>query len=323
MTELSQRLSDVQASTIFFFAAALTVIRFLLIKRPGTIARSSVEIVDAALFTSVLMFMIIFPFGFKAFFIPSPSMYNTLIEDDRILVNKFEYRYERPKRSDVVVFNAPPEAFLTSGEPPDPSGAPTDYIKRLIGLPGDTIEVHAGVIKVGLNAQEKVFTHSGLKELLNMYDKSHEHIKFFDHSVQTYDGSKYATYTKEQIAQIVGMPGQPAQIVPGYVLRNGQRLNEPYIAEDPDYDLKFDAQGNPVKRTTDGLVISMGGASKISSNDFDKFKSEKIPTGRVVVFGDNRNESNDSSMWGTLDETRLIGRAFLIFYPLDRIRNIR
>jgi hypothetical protein len=67
-----------------------------------------------------------------------------------------------------------------------------------------------------------------------MYDKSHEHIKFFDHSVQTYDGSKYATYTKEQIAQIVGMPGQPAQIVPGYVLRNGQRLNEPYIAEDPD-----------------------------------------------------------------------------------------
>lgn len=62
--------------------------------------------------------------------IPSESMVPTLKVNDRVMVNKFIYRFKEPQRGDVIVFN-PPEVI--------PSKYP--YIKRLIGLPGDTVEI--------------------------------------------------------------------------------------------------------------------------------------------------------------------------------------
>jgi signal peptidase I len=57
--------------------------------------------------------------------------------NDRILVNKFLYRFRAPRRQDIVVFIAPER--VTGGER-------KDYLKRLIGLPGDLIEIHDGAV---------------------------------------------------------------------------------------------------------------------------------------------------------------------------------
>jgi len=92
------------------------------------------ELVDSALIALLLVFCILRPFVIQAFFIPSASMVNTLLIDDRILVNKFIYFLREPHDGDIVVFRAPPQA--------DPGKK--DFIKRVVGLPGDRIAVHDG-----------------------------------------------------------------------------------------------------------------------------------------------------------------------------------
>jgi len=93
------------------------------------------ELCDSLLIAFALVFFLIKPFVVAAFFIPSGSMRPTLLESDRVLVNKFIYRLGDPRRQDIIVFHAPPGAVL--------GGEQKDFIKRLIGLPGETIEVRS------------------------------------------------------------------------------------------------------------------------------------------------------------------------------------
>lgn len=321
MTDLSERLSNIHPSFILYFAIVLTFVRLALIQKRDSISRVVVEISEAALFTVVLMFLLVFPFGFKVFYIPSPSMHPTFVEDDRIVVDKFQYRIKSPNSKNIVVFMPPPLAAVTSGEQPDPDGIPTPYVKRLIGLPGDVIEVHAGVVLVGTPGDQRILTHEGLKQQLRVGDDTaHVHMRFVSNGIQIYNGSTWKFLTKANLASQIGYPENQVKIVPGYTVRNGVKLNEPYLGEDPSYDLKF-FHGMPLRRNEQGEV-SVALKAYNDPSLFDKISSEHIPPGKFVVFGDNRNFSNDSSYWGYLDEPRIIGRASLLFYPLDRFKSL-
>jgi len=98
----------------------------------------TIQNMDSTLVALALVFFVIRPVVVQAFYIPSSSMEPTLMgsseRQDRVLVNKFIYRFRAPKRQEIVVFHAPPGALQ------DPTNG-TDFIKRLIGLPGDTVEV--------------------------------------------------------------------------------------------------------------------------------------------------------------------------------------
>lgn len=74
-------------------------------------------------------------FVVQSFYIPSTSMTPTLQVGDRVLVNKLAYRLGDPGRGDIIVFEAPP------GES---NGGVKDLIKRVVGLPGETIEGRDG-----------------------------------------------------------------------------------------------------------------------------------------------------------------------------------
>lgn len=109
---------------------------------------------------ALLLAFLVQQFLVKPFKIPSGSMENTLKCGDRVLVDRLSWRFSDPARGDVVVFN-PPAGIGENGKP-DPSivagdngvrpqrnedgtvdytKADTNYIKRIIGLPGDKAQV--------------------------------------------------------------------------------------------------------------------------------------------------------------------------------------
>jgi signal peptidase I len=129
------------------------------------------------------------------------SMQPTLHEGNLLVVNKLAYKLGEPKRGDIIVFHY--QGTVTE-----------DYIKRVIGLPGDTVDVRGGIVRV-----------------------------------------------------------------------NGQAITEPYIAELPGYTGTW-----------------------------------KVPEGELFVLGDNRNHSSDSHDWGFVEQEWVVGRAIIVYWPLDRIR---
>ena len=110
--------------------------------------------------------LIIKTFLVQAFYIPSVSMAPTLEPGDRVLVNKVVYHLHQPRRGDIIVFENPHPApqqhrnfivgvfdwvFRGLGFAQSPD---EDYIKRVIGLPGETIEGREG--HVYINGQQLV-----------------------------------------------------------------------------------------------------------------------------------------------------------------------
>lgn len=146
----------------------------------------------------------------QAFSIPSPSMVPTLVEQDRILVNKLSYSFGEVERGDVVVFERPKAA----GTEPNIN----HLVKRVIGLPGETIESSNGRILI-----------------------------------------------------------------------NGEEIREPYL---------------PPGTVTDGV------------------QRTKIPPGQYWVMGDNRGNSSDSRVFGTIDHDIIVGRAFARVWPVGSINRL-
>ena len=76
--------------------------------------------------------LLIKTFAIQAFYIPTPSMYPTLKPNDRVLVNKLAYDFHPVHEGDIIVFRRPPGDATLSID---------DLIKRVIGLPGESIDV--------------------------------------------------------------------------------------------------------------------------------------------------------------------------------------
>jgi signal peptidase I len=83
-------------------------------------------------------------------YIPSSSMEPTLQINDRLIIEKLSYKFRKPLRGEVVVFNPPAVAAV-----PDSSLV---YIKRLIGLPGDRISIRDGKVFVNGKALKEPYT---------------------------------------------------------------------------------------------------------------------------------------------------------------------
>ncbi|MFH0784636.1 MAG: signal peptidase I [Pseudomonadota bacterium] len=119
-----------------------------------------------AICIAVLLALFIRTFVVQAFKIPSGSMLPTLLIGDHLLVNKFIYGlripfsgkilipYKNPKRGDVVVFRYPKDRSI-------------DYIKRVIGTPGDTIEIRTKKLFVNGKQVSDPHAHMSSPAVLN------------------------------------------------------------------------------------------------------------------------------------------------------------
>lgn len=166
-----------------------------------------------ALIIALGLAFIIRIFFFSPIFVDGPSMLPTLHHGDQIIINKFIYRVSKPERFDIVVFHATDQK---------------DFIKRVIGLPGEHIMIKNNQLYVNGNLVEEPF--------LTDYKGAHD-IVTEDFSLELLPGS---------------------------------------------YD--------------------------------------KIPDGYVLLLGDNRNNSTDSRSLGLIRIDEIVGKANLIYWPLDRIQ---
>lgn len=118
--------------------------------RPENSTNPVVEAVQT-LGLSIILALGIRTFVAEARYIPSGSMEPTLEINDRLVVEKVSYRFNPPERGDIVVF-WPPDELFEEGERRDA------YIKRVIGLPGDTVEVTDGVVYVNDEPLDEDYT---------------------------------------------------------------------------------------------------------------------------------------------------------------------
>ena len=126
---------------------------------------------------AVVVAVLVKTFVAQAFYIPSTSMVPELLVNDRIIVSKLAYDLHSPRRGDIIVFKAPPSQ--QPPQVPDSSPAPVrwlrdlgvdigvippsteDFIKRVIGLPGDVVEARDGHVYVNDRLLAEPYLPSG------------------------------------------------------------------------------------------------------------------------------------------------------------------
>ncbi|MGN6692675.1 MAG: signal peptidase I [Aquihabitans sp.] len=100
---------------------------------------------------AIIIAVVVRTFILQTFWIPSPSMSPTLVENDRVLVNKLAYKFHDVNRGDVVVFERPPN------EPPSEI---KDLIKRVVALPGERVSIMDGKVSINGRVLDEPYTHN-------------------------------------------------------------------------------------------------------------------------------------------------------------------
>jgi signal peptidase I len=116
-----------------------------------------------------------------------------------------------------------------------------------------------------------------------------------------------ADTSKVYIKRVIGLPGDRISIQSGKVYVNNRALIEPYIAGPPKYNLPTDDQDKCL-----GCFLVEDVTKK------EGLPSFTVPPGKYWVMGDNRNNSEDSHIWGFLPQENIVGRAYFRYWPFDR-----
>lgn len=136
--------------------------------------------------------------------------------------------------------------------------------------------------------------HEGDRVLVNKLSYRLHDVNRGDVIVFERPASETSSTIPDLIKRVVGLPGESISFIDGAVYVDGKRLDESYLS--------------------DGTVTS-------SANAPNKCTAEApcvVPSGQVWVMGDNRSDSKDSRYFGSIDESTIVGRAFVTVWPLGR-----
>lgn len=102
---------------------------------------------------------------------------------------------------------------------------------------------------------------------------------------------------KDYIKRIIGLPGDKVKLTGGEVYLNGKKLDQtPFL--------------DPGIRTNGGSFLGEG-------------DEVVVPEGQYFTMGDNREFSSDSREWGFITKNSIIGKSFLVYWPLNRMRMVK
>jgi signal peptidase I len=250
---------------------------------PGTVdyARS--------FFPVAFIVLIVRAFIFEPFRIPSDSMMPTLLDGDFIVVNKFAYGLRwpvanrkfidtgSPERGDVVVFRYPPNPSI-------------NYIKRLVGLPGDRVEVHDDHLII--NGQTIALENKG---------------RYTD---GCYFNMNLSTETLgEHTHQVLSCRSAYGNSSPRELLASG------HATELPVCDRKKLRESY-----TGGYWCDESRSGGLDDSSNHVFQGV-VPSGHYLMIGDNRDNSEDSRKWGYVPDQNLVGKATRIWFNFDLQRS--
>jgi signal peptidase I len=331
-THLTDWLANLTTAKVLVAVGSLMVVLALLRLTARGRSRGSdglMENVQVVLSVVVVVFLLIRPFLFQAFYIPSGSMEPTLMGPtgntggDRLLVNKLVYRVMPPNRFDIAVFKAPQHAS------PDEK----EFIKRIIGLPGETIAVAAPELRVDGRPAFRLSAEGGAG--LATYTEQPPRITGSRAELNIGYGDALKVIARPQ-PRVTADPFQVT--VDGKVelesplgrIEERQGLGDYGGRGHPDARV-FTIDGEPRLAVVPGQDLSYETARVLIDGRplREPYLKEapryvmlprKLGPAEYFMLGDNRNNSNDSHSWGPLERDRIIGRAEILFWPLHRAR---
>lgn len=239
-------------------------------------------------FESAVVTLVMALFGMtfivQAVKVPTGSMQNTIYVGDHLLVNKFLLGSEGGKafpllpnreirRGDIVVFKYP-------------LGPETNYVKRVIGLPGDTIEFNAETNRVYINGEE---LPEHRVEVKSHGDAPLETVT----SEEAPPGAKYTVF-------YYNLGGESA-ISAFSDSSNEYGVNQPF---------KVPVKGDPIPESIRNKPDLM---SIYDSNNDGLYDSNQY-----FCMGDNRDNSQDSRVWGTVPRNNVVGRAMFVYWSIEQ-----
>ncbi len=246
---------------------------------------------------ALLIALILKVFFIEAFGIPTPSMTSTLLPGDFLFVNKFVYGlrsprtvpltsiriphrsiipgYASPERGDVIVFEYPGDH--ASLEQPNV----LNYVKRCIGLPGDTVELAGKRVMVNGQRLDDPSTATFTSHIMGHGD--------FD----AYIYPKASGFNRDWWGPMV-------------VPFSGMEI-ELTLDNIDHWRLFIEREGHAVRFTAEGAI-------QVDGNEENAYRVERD---YYFVLGDNRDDSQDSRYWGFVPEQNIIGKAMLIYWSWD------
>jgi signal peptidase I len=231
-------------------------------------------------------------FALEAFKFPSSSMEPTFSVGDHVFANKLA---RSPSHGDIIVFAMPcqPER---------------DYIKRVIAVAGDTVEVRCNRIYINGTAideqlVEKSATHQD-------YDEGGGRDGWYSRDVSRYrevhGGHTYGTFHHAE------RPARDESRAKGIVLpEDFKDFPTTVLRSCANQEL----EGSPSSNQQPGKIVEV---TAVPSDPCKPFRHYVVPDGHVFVMGDNRDNSNDSRFWGSVPVENVRGRITGVWYPFGR-----
>ena len=312
---------------------------------------------DALIWAAVAA-IILRTFFFGAYRIPTPSMEKTLMTGDFLIVTKLAYGARTPmtlsvpffeiyvpgvnlpwtrlpgyseiKRNDIVVFNYPIDIA--------PVSAKTNYIKRAVGMPGDTLRIDDKELYVNGSEAE------GYNTLMKNYRvETRERIRISPAKVREAGGSivqsgnnAYIINMTESIAEEISS-WQEVENVEIFVLpedfnifsRRGFNFSRGFNNHDhlPEFTVPY--AGQEVELTADNWHLYQDILERYERNSVQRNGNQFVINGEETnrytiqmdyyfMMGDNRDDSEDSRFWGFVPQDHVIGKAGIIYFSWDK-----
>lgn len=240
-----------------------------------------------SIITAIVLVLIIQRFYLGNFMVPTGSMEPTIMPKDRLFGNMVSYKFRAPKREEIVVFKEPIQNKVL-------------YTKRIMGLPGENVCIKDNHLYINDNKIESR-NYSPLGDLGNntwIVPKKGDKVTIIPGG----------NYTEEYMKRNINV-GRIQDIL----LQNPGEIKEAIPS------LEFYVNG---ERT--GMILDLVHDKKVIKDLMDgKTIETTLEDDYYLALGDNTNGSYDSRMWGFVKEDRIRGKAFVRFWPINKIKLLK